>query len=74
MSGSASTIPTAFVDNTPGSTSITLAPGTYDIIATGGGGMNQYSSAPGGTGAMVEGTLPFTNSEALSINLNLICP
>ena len=57
-----------FSDTTPGLTSTTLAPGTYDIVTTGaGGGTGSNGSEPGGLGAVVEGIFTFSVSETLSI-------
>jgi len=57
-----------FTDTMPGLTSITLAPGAYDIAATGAaGGTGNGGSEPGGLGAVVEGIFTFSVSETLSI-------
>ncbi len=57
-----------FSDDTPGSASTTLAPGTYEIVAIGGsGGGDSFAGNAGGLGAEVEGAFTVTFTEALSI-------
>ena len=45
----------------------TLAPGAYDIVATGAGGGNGATFTLGGLGAVVEGTFTFAAPETLRV-------
>lgn len=57
-----------FSGTTPGSTSIMLAAGTYDIVVAGAdGNQGAQGGAPGGLGAVVEGTFTFASTKTLSI-------